>query len=207
MTRHARPLGLLATLIALVALAALAAPPAHAADLTIPLPDLAGGYEYHPTVAPNFGYPGLRATTFTFPDGMVDLASVELMISGSWNVGEITCTTGGPDNDSSPFLSPLGLYLTSDDFPGYFVTTVEVVDGPFTALTGTLRPGGWPEEPVLEDLVGAEISAELYHDAAIIGICWVSVDPWGTVNDIILAVSGTVPVAATTFSAIRALYD
>jgi hypothetical protein len=55
-------------------------------------------------------------------------------------------------------------------------------------------------------LLGAELTATLFIDGAIIGICAVTVDTHGTVADAWLEVTGVVTTEATTWSQVKGLY-
>ena len=79
-------------------------------------------------------------------------------------------------------------------------------DGAFTDLTATLTSCCPPG--VLDDdaLLGAEIHAEFFADWALIGICSVSEDSYGTVSDVRLEILGTVGVENETWSSVKALY-
>jgi len=180
--------------------------PATARALDIPLPDLAGGYEYDPTVAPNPGDPQTRTTTFTIPAGVTAIDQLAVVVSGAWTMGEITCWDSGQPV-SEPFLSPLGVALFSDAFPGeFFGAVVEVAEGPFDSLTATFEPCCGPDAPSLDDLLGHEIEVQVYHEWAIVGTCAVTVDPVGTIDEIHLELTGTVAVQPDSWSSVKALY-
>ncbi len=195
------------------ALAALAAPlllalilPGPARALDIPLPDLAGGYEYDPAVAPNPGDPQVRTATFTIPDGVTSIDQLEVVVSGAWTTGEITCWDGGPPV-AEPFLSPLGVALFSDAFGGgFFGAVVEVADGAFASHAATFEPCCGPDAPSLDDLLGHEIAVQVFYEWAILGICALTLDPVGTIDEIHLELTGTVAVQPDRWSRVKALY-
>ena len=58
----------------------------------------------------------------------------------------------------------------------------------------------------LDELLGRELHLELYADWALVGICWISEDTHGTVSDVRLEITGTVAVAGSTWSDVKALY-
>jgi hypothetical protein len=172
--------------------------------MDIPLPDLAGGYEFMTYIPPNFGYPDVRTIDFTVPEEITAIEDVRLVISGEMTAGELVCE-GSPD--PSPLIPPMGLYLSSDAFPGqFFLASVEVPDGPFTGLSASL----WsccPEGAVpLDQLVGATVHGEMFMDIAIVGICAVSVDAVCVLTDVHLEVDAPVGAEARTWSSVRQDY-
>jgi hypothetical protein len=58
----------------------------------------------------------------------------------------------------------------------------------------------------LDQLLGTTIEVEFFVDGAMLGICWLEDDAYGTVTDVHLAITGTVPVDATTWGELNALY-
>jgi hypothetical protein len=181
------------------------ATPATALD--VPLPDLVGGYEYDPTVAPDPGYPPSRAVDFRLPDEVVVIDALRVVLSGEWYGGEITCDDGsGPV--TTPLEAPLALVITSDAFPGDRVTAfvAAMPEGPFTDLTLEFESCCPPGVVGFDQLVGVDLHAELRIDLAIVGLCWVTVDTWGVLDDVHLELTGTVGAPAATWSGIKGLY-
>ena len=79
-------------------------------------------------------------------------------------------------------------------------------DGAFTELRSTVTSCCPPGVLDYNQLLGAEIHAEFYVYWALIGICWVSDDSYGTVSDVRLEILGTVPVNTSTWTEVKALY-
>ena len=55
-------------------------------------------------------------------------------------------------------------------------------------------------------LLGTEIHAELFCDLILIGICWVEIDSYGTLTDVRVEITGTVPTESHTWGAVKSLY-
>jgi hypothetical protein len=190
---------LIATCLAVAGLAA-------ADSLTIDLPGLTGGYEYSLYTEPNLGYPQMRAVDFTIPGDVTAIDQFTLVLSGEWTAGKVTCFEY-EDPVPSEFLPPLSLFLTSPAFPDdYFVASVAMPAGEFSEIEATFYsccPQG-----VLDpnQLLGTEVHAEMFFDIAILGICWLSIDTYGTLNDARLEITGTVAAETSTWSAVKGLY-
>ena len=192
--------------IAVLILACLPLASASADTVILSFPELAGGYEADPYSPPNPGYPQMRSLDFTIPAHVTGIDQLELVVSGDWIEGEITCNDGsGPE--VSPFYAGLSLVLTSSAFPGdWYHASVTPPDGAFTELRSTVTSCCPPGVLDYNQLLGAEIHAEFYVDWALIGICWVSDDSYGTVSDVRLEILGTVPVNTSTWTEVKALY-
>ena len=192
--------------IAILVLACLPLATASADTVIISFPEFTGGYEADPYSPPNPGYPQMRSLDFTIPAHVTGIDQLELVVSGDWVEGEITCNDGsGPE--VSPFYVGLCIFLTSSAFPGDWVSAgVMPPDGAFTELRSTVTSCCPPGVLEYNQLLGAEIHAEFYVDWALIGICWVSDDSYGTVGGVRLEILGTVPTDATTWSGVKALY-
>ena len=103
--------------IAILIMACLPLATASADTVILSFPELAGGYEADPYTPPNPGYPQMRSLDFTIPAHVTAIDQLELVVSGDWIEGEITCNDGsGPE--VSPFYVGLSLLLTSSAFPG-----------------------------------------------------------------------------------------
>ena len=192
--------------LAILILVCLPLATASADTVILSFPELAGDYEADPYTPPNPGYPQMRTLDFTIPAHVTGIDQLELVVSGDWNVGEIVCNDGsGPE--VSPFYVGLGLFLSSPAFPGdWFHAGVTPPDGAFTESRSTVTSCCPPGVLDYGQLLGAEIHAEFYVDWALIGICWVSDDSYGTVSDVRLEILGTVPTDATTWSRVKSLY-
>lgn len=179
---------------------------AAADSLTIDLPGLTGGYEYCSYTEPNLGYPQMRAVDFTIPGDVTAVDQLTLVLSGEWTAGEISCyEVEGPV--AYEFLSPLAIFLTSPAFPGdYFVATLDIPAGPFSEIEGTFSSCCPPGVLDPNQLLGVDIHAELYFDAAILGICSLTIDTYGTLSDVRLEILGTVATETSTWSAVKGLY-
>jgi len=192
--------------IALFLLACLLATTASADTATLTFPELTGSYEISPNVPPNFGHPNVRTVDFTIPDHITSIDQIELVMSGEWFMGEITCNDGGGP-EVSPIMPGLSVFFSSPAFPGdFFHASIAPQEGPFTELTATLESCCPPGVLDLNELIGAEIHAELFMDLILIGICSLTTDSYGTISDVRLEILGTVPVESTSLSGIKALY-
>lgn len=173
---------------------------------SLELPGLTGGYEASPWDAPNFGHPQMRSVDITIPASVTSIDQIQLVMSGDWTIGEVACDNGmGPE--PSPFQVPFGLYVASDDWPGdYFRATIMPEGGAFSDLTGDLSSCCPPGVLEFDALLGRELHIELFADWALIGICWITSDTYGTVSDVRLEITGTVAADASTWSDVKALY-
>ena len=173
----------------------------------IPLSGLTGGYELDSGVVPDFDYPGTRSVDFVIPDNIASIDQLTFVISGQWHVGEISCNTGFEFPEISPVLPPLALFISSDEFPGdFFAATIEMPDGPFENLTAEFSSCCPPGVLELNNLLGAELHAELFIDMAILGICYLTIDTYGTLDEVQLQLTGTVPTVTTPWSSVKSLY-
>lgn len=191
---------------ALVLLVCLPVTMAMADSASISFSELTGSYEISSNVAPNFDYPNVRTVDFTIPDHITSIDQMQLVLSGEWFMGEITCDDGsGPD--VSPIAPGLSVFLTSPAFPGdFFHATIQPEGGSFTELTATFESCCPPGTLDLDQLIGAEIHAELFMDLILIGICSLTTDSYGTIDDVRFEILGTVPVENTTLSEVKSLY-
>ena len=173
----------------------------------IPLSGLTGGYELDPWVAPDFDYPGVKSVDFVIPDNIAAIDQLTFVISGEWHVGEISCNTGFEFPEISPVLPPLTLLISSDEFPGdFFMATIQMPDTPFEDLTAEFSSCCPPGVLELDNLLGADLHAELFIDMAILGICYLTIDTYGTLNQVQLHLTGTVPTVTTHWSSVKALF-
>jgi hypothetical protein len=176
--------------------------PARAVE--VPLPGLVGGYEGSSVHAPDFGHPDQRSMPLIIPAEVTAIDQVELVLAMTWTPGELVCDFDQPTYE--PWSPPLSLFLTSDAFPGdFFFASVETPDGAGegrATLESCCPAGALPSDVLL----GAELTATLFIDGAIIGICAVTVDTHGTVADAWLEVTGVVTTEATTWSQVKGLY-
>ncbi len=188
--------------LALALMLAAGVPPAVAVE--VPLAGLVGGYEGSSVHAPDFGDPDQRSMTLAIPDGVTAIDQVELVVAMTWTPGELVCDFDQPTYE--PWSPPLSLFLTSEAFPGdFFFATVETPDGAGEAratLESCCPAGTLPDDALL----GVELTATLFIDGAIIGICAVHVDTHGTVWEARLEVTGVVGAEATTWSQVKGLY-
>jgi hypothetical protein len=177
------------------------------AATTVSLPELTGVYEMDPFVLPNFSAPANRSFDFVLPEGITDIDQVFLVLSGEGFVGEVACNTGFEEPEISQVLLPVALFISSSAFPGdFFMATVEVPEGPFENLTAEVTsccPGGTLE---FNQLVGVDLNAELIIDNALIGICWLTVDAHGTLNEVALEVNGPVSNHRSNWASVKSLY-
>jgi hypothetical protein len=143
---------------------------------------------------------------FTIPAGITAIDQLELVVSGDWHEGEIVCDDGsGPQ--TSPFYVGLSLFLSVDAYPGdFFHAGVSPPDGSFTDLAAAVDSCCPPGVLDYAALLGAEVHAEFYVDWALIGICGILNDSYGTVSDVRLEITGTVSTETETWSAVKALY-
>lgn len=173
----------------------------------VPLPGLAGGYEAWPGVVPDMGYPGVRTVSLTFPDAVTVIDDISLVISGQWSEGEITCTSPYGGYDVSAIIPPLDLRISSSAFPGdFFVSEIIPTQGAFEALTADLTSCCPPGVLEFSALLGAELHVQLSVDFALIGICSLTVDTYGELDDVHLDILGPVANEATTWGQLKSLY-
>lgn len=195
--------------IALAVAALAVVTPSVTAAVDVPLADLEGGYEVLSWLEPNFGYPDQRIMSLTLPANIAAIDGVSLVVSGEWHAGEIVCNVGGDIDETYPLLPELILYVTSDAFPGrYFLASLfEMPAGPFTDLALELESCCPPGSVDLAALIGAELQLVLTISATIVGICSFTLDTYGTLDDVHLEITGTVPTAGATWSGIKSLYE
>jgi len=186
-----------------IAVAALLASVAYPAlGVEIPLSGLQGTYEMEPDVPPDLGAPSERSMDFHLPGGSATGAEAFLVISGEWNAGEVTCDLGGGIDQVYPHLPSLIIELSSVAFPDLLVwgELMSMPDVEFSNVAVELSPG-------VEQFLGAEVHARLMVSSLIVGMCSVTLDPYGTLSDVRLLIDGVVPVEGATWSAIKQRYD
>ena len=175
--------------------------------LTLSLPELAGDLEIGPWVEPNFDFPYMRECDFVIPDGVTTIENLVFVLSGEWNVGEITCNNGFGGYDVSPLLPPIAIFITSDAFPGdYFLASIVMPDGPFDSLAAEFESYFPPNVLDFDDLLGVELHAELFIDYAPIGICGETIDSYGTLEEVQLQLTGPVPTVVSSWGQVKSLY-
>lgn len=178
-----------------------------ASATTVLLPELTGTYELDPYAEPNFGAPGGRSIDFMLPDTITEIEQMTFVLSGQWTVGEIFCNTGFEDPEISPILPPIALIITSSAFPGdYFYAIIQMPDGPFENLTAEFSSYFPPGVLDFIQLIGNELQAELFVDMAIVGICYISLDTYGTLDEVALQLTGPVPTEGTAWGGVKSLY-
>jgi len=174
---------------------------------TLSLPSLTGNMELGSWVEPNFGYPCQRECDFVIPENITAIEDMFLVLSGQWLAGEIYCNTGFEEPEISPYLPPIVLTITSDAFPGdYFISMVTMPDGPFDSLLGTFESSYPPGVLEFDDLIGADLHAELLIDSLVIGMCSISIDSYGILDQVDLQILTTVPTDTFSFGQIKSLY-
>ncbi len=179
---------------------------AHADSYVIPLPGLIGGYEADAFSEPNPGYPQMRTVDLTIPADVTAIEQLDLVVSGNWHTGEITCDDGmGPE--TSPFYAGFGMFIQSDAFPGdYFRASISPQDGAFIDQRGDVSSCCPPDVLDLSALIGADLHIEFFVDWALIGICWITDDSYGGISDVRLEIVGTVGTESGTWSSVKSLY-
>lgn len=177
------------------------------AAITVPLVGLTGDYEFDPYAEPNFGAPGVRSIDFMLPENISGIEGLSLVLSGQWAAGEVSCNHGFEFPEISPILPPVSLFISSDAFPGdFFHASIWVPDGPFENLTADFTSCCPPGVLDFNQLLGSELRGELFIDLAILGICYVTIDTHGTINEVALEVTGTVATDQTSWSSVKSLY-
>lgn len=197
--------------LSITALAALALgyPARPAAGFEIPLPGLSGGYEAFPDYPPpDPGYPTERSVSFVFPADIVAIEQLTLVVSGDWHTGEVVCSTyPWEEPEGRPFVPGLSLYFTSEAFPSdFFHATVAPPDGLFTDLMGEFRSCCPQGTLTFDQLLGVEWQATLFVDWLLILPCNVTIDAYGVVDDVHLAVTGTVATSTATWADVKRLF-
>jgi hypothetical protein len=79
-------------------------------------------------------------------------------------------------------------------------------DGDFTELQGQVRACCPPDILALDLLLGVTIEAELFVGWTLLDTCAAEFDTYGTLTDVRLEITGSVPTDATTWSEVKALY-
>jgi hypothetical protein len=175
--------------------------------LTLSFPELAGGLEIGPFVEPDFSYPGMREFDFVIPENVTSIEDMVFVLSGNWHTGEITCSDSFGGHTVSPFLPPISIFITSDAFPGdYFHSSISMVEGSFESLTGEFTSSYPPGVLEFNDLLGADLHAELFIDWGLILICSFTIDSYGILDQVELQLTGTVPTEGSSWGEIKSLY-
>jgi hypothetical protein len=174
--------------------------PAIAATTTIALPALLGKYQSYPYIDPNWGV-DYRATTFTVPESVASIEEMSLVLTGTWTEGVISCEPGPYEFTSGP---EIWVVLTVPE--GCFAAYIVPPDGEFENWSAAFEPCHPPGDLDLNMLLGQEIPVEIRPLLWIFGLCEVAVDSYGTLTDVRLVVRGSVPVAAASWTAVKALY-
>jgi hypothetical protein len=193
------------TINVLIVAITLLAVPSLADTVVVPLPELTGDYEADSFTEPNFGHPYLRSLDLILPPGITGIDQLQLVLAGDWTVGEIICYDG-EEPSFYPFTPALTVFITSDAFPGdFFVASVLPEGGAFTLTDafGSCCPQGVLE---FDQLLGVSLHVELLVDWALIGICSLVEDAYGSVDEVRLEIDGTVATQRDTWSAVRGLY-
>ena len=175
--------------------------------VTLSLPDLAGGLEIGPMVEPDFGYPGWRECVFAIPENIAEIENMTFVLSGQWHAGERHCIPYYGPPEVSPFLPPIAIFITSDNFPGdYFYSSIPMPDGSFDNLTGEFTSSYPPGVLELNDLLGAELHAELIVEWILVGECSFTIDSYGILDQVELQLTGTVPTEGSSWEDVKCLY-
>lgn len=175
--------------------------------LTLSFPELTGGLEGGQFAEPNFNYPGGRSFDFVIPENVTSIEDMVFVLSGNWHTGEMTCSDSFGGHNVSPFLPPISIFITSDAFPGdYFHSSISMVEGSFENLTGTFESSYPPGVLEFNDLLGADLHAEVFIDWVMILICYFSIDSYGILDDVELHLTGTVPTVASSWGNVKSLY-
>jgi hypothetical protein len=187
------------TLVVLVGAMVVAANWVNGEIVEIPLPELLGVY-------PLDEHNATRTTTFELPDVPVLIYGASFRVSGTATVGSVSCEWGGP------YAWTMDIYASMQDTsfahvwlasaampqdPGPFAWTAEFWRTPPTTTWGFLMDG----EADLS-LTGGPLP--------LVDLCWpVSEFPRATVVEAVLIVDAEfpVPVEATSWGRIKALYD
>lgn len=183
---------------------------ALADPVIVELPGLTGGYEWDPNGEPNFGYPGLRSTSFSIPLTVTHIEQIDLVISGNWSAGVMSCYgVHGPEE--SP-IEPQ-LYITipvPQTTNGYFIGSLPqggLADGPFDELRVTLESQYPPGAHQPDELLGHPLEASFAIDFAMILICWLVEDTHGTITNVHLELfEEAVAIEEVTWSRVKGLY-
>jgi hypothetical protein len=179
--------------------------PAHA--VTLSLPELTGGLEMGSWVEPDFDYPDRRTCHFVIPDNVTSIDDLTFVLSGEWFAGEISCSSGFPPPTVSPFLPGITIFITSDAFPGdYFLSSIGMPDDSFEYLASGFSSSYPPGVLEYNDLLGAELHAELQIDWLILGICHMNLDSYGVLDQVELHITGTVDTEDSSLDRIKSLY-
>ncbi len=178
---------------------------ASADQVILSFPELTGDYEtgwQPPDTAPV-----IRETTFTIPPDVLSIEQMRLVLSGNWAEGLIICDDGFGGADSTYFTPGLSMFLTAPTIPGdFFHATILPPNGVFDQWSATFESCCPPGSVDPNLLLGAEIHAELFCDLILIGICWVEIDSYGTLTDVRVEITGTVPTESHTWGAVKSLY-
>ncbi len=76
----------------------------------------------------------------------------------------------------------------------------------FVNLTGDFTSFYPPGVLGFNDLLGVNLHAELIIDWAIIGICSITIDSYGTLDEVELQLTGTVPTGTSPWGKVKSLY-
>jgi hypothetical protein len=174
---------------------------ASADVISISLPELTGEYQGIPEVPPGEG-PTERSMTLVLPPEVVSISELRLSVSGTWHEGTQFCP-----GHQTVFSAPLELFATIPGAPGgWYIADVWPPDGDFANLTDEFT-SCCPEGILsFDQLIGTEINLTFYPAWVILGICTVDQDMYGTVTDVHLEITGTVPTTPSTWGEIKSLY-
>lgn len=176
-----------------------------AAAIDVPLSGLTGGYEYSPTMSPDFGYQTSRSIDFTIPDDVASIEQVTAVISGQWVAGVAMCDIDDPF--AAPLMPELMLEISSDAFPGdFFSAGFMLAEGQFTDLTASFMSCCPMGVLGFDQLLGADLHARLSPSIGLVGMCWPTVDTYGVLDDVRLVLTGAVPAGRSDWGGIKALY-
>lgn len=177
----------------------------YAAAIDVPLTGLVGGYEYSTTMLPDLGYPTSRSLDFTIPDDVASIEQLTAVISGQWVAGVAMCDIDDPF--ATPLMPEMILEISSDAFPGdFFSAGFRLAEGQFTGLTASFLSCCPMGVLGYDQLLGADLHAQLSVDVGMVGMCWPTIDTYGVLDDVQLVLTGTVAAERSDWGGIKALY-
>ena len=190
--------------ISVLVLLVTATVPAFSDTAIINLPELTGDYETDPYILPEWGETH-RQMDLVLPDNITAIDEIHLVITGSWTEGIYQCS-GYPPQDPVNFTPPMTMFLSVPEVYGTypFVATIEPLGNEPNQYSAIFENNPFDPDPSL--MIGETIHIELIVDFGLILTCYIVEDSYGTLTDVHLEISGTVPAETTTWGHIKGIY-
>lgn len=187
-----------------ILLPVLVAGAAVADELSIALPELTGAYDNRWDIPPNGGA-SFRRTEIDLTAEIAHIDDLRVVLSGEWHGGVSTCHIDGQDV-TRPYNPPLSVWLSysaighAHSFCGDF----DVPGGAFSAQEVALRFCSSGDPDPYDRLLDGPV--EIWVATSQIWDCTPTIDASGTLTDVHLEITGSMPTTPSAWGTVKALY-